>query len=232
MPAETALLQLPLRLTAELSKARACLSEEGMVGLVRAARTFGVYHLRDKWHFVYLEFSLNEKIAVIEDPEVKVRQATPADSEQIRQDIFPHLREEHAYERRYFDRLGENDAHCFLAESDGAIIHYAWVFTDVFRSPMMEVPFDRRRMGANDAYVGPVFTVPGARGMTYLYVLPVLLGYLRDAGVGRALVLVDGRNPAAVAFYRRFGFSIVAGSQPTAGVAGMWQRMVVGRVNR
>ncbi len=199
------------------------------MGLVRAARTFGVYHLRDKWHFVYLEFPLPGEIASLGSPEINVWQAGPSDIDRIRADVFPHLTGDLAHEKRYFDHLGEADARCFVAESGGAIVHYSWVFTDVFRSPMMDVPFDRRLLGKKDAYVGPVFTAPGARGMTYLYVLPRLLAYLRDAGAGRALVLVDGRNPAAVGFYKRLGFRVVSAPQASGSVAGLWQRMVAGR---
>ena len=199
------------------------------MGLVRAARTFGVYHLRDKWHFVYLEFPLSGEIASLDSPEIDVWQAKPSDIDRIRTDVFPHLAGDLAYEKRYFDRLGEADVHCFIAESAGAIVHYSWVFTDIFDSPMMDVPFDRRCLAAGDAYVGPVFTVPGARGMTYLSVLPKLLEYLRDRGSARALVLVDGRTPAAVAFYKRLGFRVLTDIQPSGSVGGFWQRMVVGR---
>jgi hypothetical protein len=218
-----------LRLTSELRKAWTCLREEGVGALVRAAWMFGVYNLRDKWHFVYLEFELTSRIPSIDNPGVQVSRAMPADIDRIRADIFPYLDGEQVYEKRYFDRLGESDVHCFIAESAGAIVHYSWVFTNIFDSPMMDVPFDRCRLSTGDAYVGPVFTVPGARGMTYLSVLPKLLEFIRDGGSARALVLVDGRTPAAVAFYKRLGFCVLTDIQPSGSVGGLWQRMVVGR---
>ncbi len=198
-----------MKLSTELKKAWDCLSEEGPVGLARAVRNFGTYHFHDKWQFVYLEFDLDNTIYEVEDTTLTVRRAKTADRDRIKADIFPHLREEDAYDRKYFGLLGADDPQCFLGEADGSIIHYSWVFSDVFDSPMTGVPFDSSRLRKADSYIGPVFTRPDARGMTYLYVLPVILRYLKDQDKRRTLVLVDGRNPAAVKFYTRLGFKVL-----------------------
>ncbi len=183
------------------------LSDEGPVGLARAARTFATYHLRDKWHFVYLRFSLDTPIYSLEDASITIRRATPGDRKRIETDLFPHLIGAQSADREYFDGLGESGPQCFLAESNGRFVHYSWVFADVFRSPMTRLPFDQSRFRSGDAYVGPVFTSPDARGMTYLHVLPKILHYLKDNGLRRVWVLVDGRNPSAVSFYKRIGFA-------------------------
>ena len=182
------------------------LSDEGPVGLARAACTFATYHLRDKWNFVYLEFSLNDPIYSVEDPSVVVRRATPADRKRIEEELFPHLIGEQSADREYFDNLSEVDPQCFLAESNGRFVHYSWVFADVFASPMTRLPINQSRLRSGDAYVGPVFTSPDARGMIYLHVLPMILNYLKASGLKRVWVLVDGRNPSAVSFYSRIGF--------------------------
>ena len=182
------------------------LSEEGPVGLAKAARTFATYHLRDKWNFVYLSFLLEDPIYSLEDASLVIRRATPADRERIEAELFPQLVGPLSADREYFDDLGDGDPQCFLAESNGRFVHYSWVFADVFASPMTRVPFDQSNLRSGDGYVGPVFTSPDARGMTYFHVLPTILHYLKDNGLRRVWVLVDGRNPAAASFYKRVGF--------------------------
>ena len=182
------------------------LSDEGPAGLARAARTFATYHLRDKWHFAYLCFSCDDPIYSFEDASIVVRRAGADDLERIEADLFPHLTGAESADREYFDGLGKGDPQCFLAESNGRFVHYSWVFTDVFVSPMTRVPFDQSLLRSGDGYVGPVFTSPDSRGMVYLHVLSIILHYMKDNGLKRVWVLVDGRNPSAVSFYKRIGF--------------------------
>lgn len=153
---------------------------------------------------------------------VDIHLATKADRSRIAAELFPTLVGDLAYDRRYFDALGEDDdVQCFLAESDGKIIHYSWVFLDARNSPLVRVPFDRKVLLEGDAYIGPVFTSPDARGLVYLQVLSQILQSLKDGGrIRRLLLMVDGRRPAAVAFYRRLGFKqIDRHGQPVAGAS-------------
>ena len=153
---------------------------------------------------------------------VDIHVATKADRPRIVAELYPTLVGDLAYDRRYFDALGEDDdVQCFLAESDGKIIHYSWVFLDARNSPLVRVPFDRKALLVGDAYIGPVFTSPDARGLVYLQVLSQILQSLKDGGrVRRLLLMVDGRRPAAVAFYRRLGFKqIDRHGQPVAGAS-------------
>ena len=183
------------------------LSDEGPAGLARAARTFATYHFRDKWQFVYLHFSLSDPIYSLTDSSLVVRRATIADRDTIETDIFPYLTGAESGDREYFDYLGATDPQCFLAESEGELVHYSWVFADAFRSPMTRVPIKQSQLQEGDGYIGPVFTRPVARGMVYLHVLPEILHYLKNINLKRVWVLVDGRNPSAASFYKRIGFT-------------------------
>lgn len=185
------------------------LADEGLAGTVTLFTRFATNHLIDKWRFAYFEFLLSAKPPVFASQAgVAVQIATPADRPRIEAELFPTLAGDLAYDRRYFEALGQDDdVKCFLAESGGKIIHYSWVFLDATNSPLLRVPFNRAALRAGDAYIGPVFTSPSARGLVYLQVLSEILRFLHEGGrVQRLLLMVDGRRPAAVAFYRRLGF--------------------------
>ena len=101
---------------------------------------------------------------------------------------------------------------------------WSWVFTDTFNSPIMDTPFDKSKLRTGDSYIGPVFTSPAVRGFVYLHVLPAILSYLKESsGVKRALLLVDGRNSAAVSFYKRAGFKEIVGAQPKTIISSLWR---------
>ena len=202
-----------MNLTVEFQKARRYFAEQGLASSLVAVRSYLRYHLMDKWRFVYLGFTFDRPIRPVEDPSLVVKPTGPADLAQIHQDLFPYLIAEQAYDRRYFEQFGHRGSVCFVAESEGRFVHYSWVFTDVFRSPLVEVPFESSKLRSNDSYIGPVFTVPRSRGMIYFYVLPVILEYLRESGSERVLVLVDGSNNAAVRFYRKLGFVPITDAQ-------------------
>jgi ribosomal protein S18 acetylase RimI-like enzyme len=56
--------------------------------------------------------------------------------------------------------------------------------------------------------------------------LPDILGYLKEnSGAKRALLLVDGRNPAAVSFYKRLGFKEIVNAQPKNIYSFLWRRL-------
>lgn len=183
-------------------------AEEGVVGFFRAARNHLGYHLSHKWRFVYLEFALEKQLTPFKLKEpVAVKIAAPEHLDRIRSQIFPLLVGELSYDRRYFDLLDQPGVKCFLAEINGKLIHYSWVFLDASRSPLMDVPFSKAQLRPGDAYVGPIFTNSSFRGLVYLQVLSVILLHLREAAhVRRVIVFVDGKNPAAVTFYKRMGF--------------------------
>lgn len=202
------------------------IAEGGWIVFFRSVKDSIVYHLRSKWHFVYLEFSLEKTIFsfALKEP-ISVRVASREDYERIQSDIFPFLRGALAYDRKYLELLGEPKIKCFVAEKDGKLVHYSWVFEDVFDSPIIKVPFDHKKLKGGDAYIGPIFTNPDVRGFIYLQVCSTILHYLKENNcASRVIVLVEGGNPSAVTFYQRFGFREIANAQPAGIFSYLWER--------
>ena len=197
-------------------------AREGLVGLFRSVCSYVQYHARSKWSFVYFEFPLERRIFPLNGPDsVVVRIASREDLGRIRSEIFPVLDGEWRYEKRYFDLLDDPEIKCFLAEKDGKLVHYSWVFLDALRSPMRDVPFDERKLRKGDAYIGPIFTNPSARGLIYPRVLVTILRYLKEnRSADRVVLFVQGRNPSAVAFYHRLGFKAIEDAQPGTFLSG------------
>ncbi|MEK7247624.1 MAG: hypothetical protein AAB092_04040 [Chloroflexota bacterium] len=194
------------------------LRKEGPSGVRRKAGEFLAYHLDLKWHFVYLSFGLaQEFMRVPMTSALTVRVATPADLGRINAELFPEMTGEQTYETRYFGLLGQDDVRCFVAERDGVLVHYSWVFLNASTSPLMDTPFDRRMLREGDVYVGPVFTSPKVRGFIYPQVLASIVRYLKEAPAATRIVLfVQGKNPAAVTYYKRLRFDemVNAGARP------------------
>ena len=195
------------------------LLDEGPASLFRKIREYIRYNLDSKWHFVYLQFELEKEFSRIPMSEtLTVRVASTADTGRIRSELFPEMKGEQSYEKKYFDLLGRDGVRCFVAESEGRFVHYSWVFLDAQASPMVEVPFDQLNLRSGDVYIGPVFTVPGTRGFIYPQVLSSIVRYLKEyPGATRIVLFVWGKNPAAVSFYKRLGFSEIDNSQPRTG---------------
>lgn len=126
----------------------------------------------------------------------------------IRRELFPKLVGGLEYDKRYFQFIGSEDVKYITAEIDGELIHYSWLFLDARRSPLMQVPFHKEQFRPGDVFIGPVFTVPAARGLwVYPYVLSFIVRYLRKNRLWKSvLIFVDGRKKAACPFYKRLGF--------------------------
>jgi ribosomal protein S18 acetylase RimI-like enzyme len=196
-------------LAEKLRCAKAILADKGLINFCQAIYGYIVYHLSTKWHFVYYELPLEQKIFSLKTKEpITVKIATFEDLERIKADIFPDLVGGMESDKRYFKFIGHPGIQCFLAEREGKLIYYAWVFMDAFDSLIMEVPFDKTKLRAGDAFIGSVFTAPAVRGMSvHPCVLSTILDYLRANGCARrVLFFVDGKNTSAQAFYERLGF--------------------------
>lgn len=193
-----------MSVTARLSR---LIARHGVAGSFRQAAKFVRYHLVDTRQFVYFEFLLDKPIPTFAAPPGCVaREATSADRSQVVHDVFPDLVGDLAHDRHYFETLGADEGvRCFLGEVNGRIVHYSWVILDARQSPVASLPIGPLREG--DAYLGPVFTSPRARGLVYPFVLGIILHELRRLGRRRVLLMVDGRRPAAVGFYVRLGFA-------------------------
>jgi ribosomal protein S18 acetylase RimI-like enzyme len=211
----------------KIRQAHRIISEEGPVWFLRRLYGYLIYHLSGKWHFVYFELPLEQEISSFQLKEpITVRIATPEDLASIKSELFPLLEGDLSNDKRYFDLMDQPATKCFLAERDGKLIHYSWVFLEALNSPLMNVPFNKSKLRSGDAYIGPIFTSPAVRGFIYLQVLSTILHYLKDnSGGERALLLVDGRRRSAVSFYKRLGFTEIVGAQPTGILPYLWQRL-------
>ena len=191
------------------------LSDAGPAGALRKIARHLRYHLDDKWRFVYLQFPLAASVSAMPpNPALDVRVATRADLSRIHDELVPEMQGEQIYDKRYFDRLGDDEVVCFIAERDGRLIHYSWVFLDLFASPLAGAPVDRRSICEGDVFVGPVFTIPAARGFVYPHVLTAITRYLQVRPKARRIVLfVYEKNPGAVAFHKRMGFTEIENAQ-------------------
>lgn len=196
-------------LGAKIAQALRVLVNTGPSGVVRKMRDHLRYHLDDKWRFVYLQFDLSvQTVTMAPNSALTIRVATMADAARIHSELFTEMQGEQSYDKRYFDLLGRDDVLCFVAERGGRLIHYSWVFFDVGASPMVETPVDRRCLREGDVFVGPVFTVPDARGFVYPHVLSAIIRQLQGTlGARRIVLFVYEKNQGAVAFHKRMGFT-------------------------
>lgn len=203
----------PVRSTGlnKLARAARLVVHQGPAELFRKLREYFVYHLDSKWHFVYLGFALEKEFSRIpESSKLTVRVAEEADLPRIERELFPEMTGEQEDEKKYFGLIGTSGICCFVAERDGRLVHYSWVFLNASASPIIDTPFKRSLLRVGDSYVGPVFTVPGARGFIYPQVLANIVRYLKGRpGLARIVVLVQGKNPAAVSFYKRMDFAVI-----------------------
>jgi len=192
----------------KINYAKKLIREKGIKGFLPALGDFLHYHLKNKWHFVYLEWKLeNPVICFPKQDALVVRQATTDDLNKIKRDLFPYLLGALEYEKRYFQYLGHQKVKCFVAEKDNKLVHYSWVFISAMQSPLAKTPFDSKNFKPTDVYVGPIFTSPSFCGFIYPYVLGAIQQFLiENTSASRVIVLVQGLNPAAVSFYKRLGF--------------------------
>jgi hypothetical protein len=211
----------------KVKEAKGIISQGGLIRFLQVLFAYLVYHLYSKWRFVYFEFSLQQPPFSfhINEP-ILVRIAAPDDINRIKAEIFPLLEGGSSNDKRYFRVLDQPDIKCFLAEKDEKLVHYSWVFMDASKSLLMHVPLDKRRLRQRDAFIGPVFTCPTARGLIYLQVLSTILHYLQTNDyASRVLIFVDGGNPAAIPFYKRLGFKEIVDAQPKSVFSFLWQRL-------
>ena len=208
-----------------LSVVARILAKQGLFGVLRVMWNHAVYHLQDKWNFVYLEFPLDGNF--VEFPKLEgldSRIATVSDVVHLEAEFFGSSKWPDDYDRRYLPLIGSSGVWCFLGERDGKLVHYSWVFLDASSSPLAEVPFEVSRLKPGDVYIGPVFTDPSARGFVYPSVLSTIVGKLREhVDSKRILVLVAGDNRPAISFYKKMGFREIAGNTRGGALGFLWR---------
>ena len=163
---------------------------------------------------IYLEKSLDDSIFNIPntDESLVVRVAEKKDIEKIKTNIFPYLTARDIdNDGRYFNRIGDDDFTCFIAEKDGSVVHFFLVYENALNSPLTKTPFNKSIIQDAEAYLGNTFTIPEARGLWIAPIsLSIILLYLRDTvKAKKAYVLVHKDTPGADAFYKKLGFNVI-----------------------
>lgn len=167
------------------------------------------YRLYDERHFVYFAFLLDRPFPVFPaQAPLAIRCAGPEDLPRIERELFPYLGDVAEGDKRYFPLIGKEGISCFLAEEDGRLVHYSWLFTDLRHAPIMHTPLDKKKLRGGDVFIGPVFTLPSVRGRwVFPVVLQAIIEYVEQHTVARRVILfVFEKNPGAVAFFSRLGF--------------------------
>ena len=197
----------------KLSRALGIFTNEGVSGLFKHLQNYIRYHVKDKWRFIYFELNLTEVYYSLPemDASLVVRRAMFGDIKKIQDDIYPFMTSKQEFDKRYIERIGDDDFECFFAEKNGKVVHYFIVFNSALNSPLLQTPFDKKKILPNDAYLGNAFTVPEARGIWIVpHVLLSIISYFHNKkNMRRALLLVHEDTPGAVGFFKRLGFNVI-----------------------
>ena len=172
----------------------------------------------EKWRFIYFEidlsishFSLPKK-----DDSLLIRRAETKDYTKKKNDIYPYMGHKQEFDKKYLEQISKSNINCFIAEIDNKIIHYFMVFDSAIESPLVQTPFDKKRITRHDSYLGNAFTIPNARGKWITpHVVLAIIEYLKDeTDSTRALLLVHKDTPGAVGFFNRLGFKVIENAYP------------------
>jgi ribosomal protein S18 acetylase RimI-like enzyme len=109
-------------------------------------------------------------------------------------------------ELRHFARRLAHGRYCFLALDGENLAAYCWASTQV------EFDIDNLEMQLRpgDAYVDDAYTVPAYRRQRIQTVVHLFrLGYMRDLGCRRAILIVDDKNIASQGLVRKLGYQDV-----------------------
>ena len=202
----------------KLSKILGILINRGIFELLKRFQDYIHHHLRDKWRFIYFELNLTEvNYSLPEmDESLVVKRAKHGDIKKIQDDMYPFMTTKQEFDKRYIEQIGDDGFECFVAEKNGKVVHYFMVFNNALNSPLIQTPFDEKKILPNDAYLGSAFTVPEARGIWIVpHVLLSIISYFHDKeNMQRALLLVHEDTPGAVGFFKRLGFSVINNASP------------------
>jgi len=202
----------------KLSKILGILINRGIFELLKRFQDYIHHHLRDKWRFIYFELNLTEvNYSLPEmDESLVVKRAKHGDIKKIQDDMYPFMTTKQEFDKRYIEQIGDDGFECFFAEKDGKVVHYFMVFNNALNSPLIQTPFDKKKILPNDAYLGSAFTTPEARGIWIVpHVLLSIISYFHDKeNMQRALLLVHEDTPGAVGFFKRLGFSVINNASP------------------
>jgi hypothetical protein len=174
---------------------------------------YAKYNLIDKWGFIYLEHDLDDSSFNMPemDGSLVVRIAQVDDIEKIKNEMYPYMKEDHEYDKKFVDRIGDDDFRCFIALNDNVIVQYFMVYPRATESPLVKTPFNNKYIHDDCSYLGSTFTVPKARGMWVVPIsLAVIIKFLRDEQKQKKVyVLVHKNTLGAKEFYVRLNFAVV-----------------------
>jgi ribosomal protein S18 acetylase RimI-like enzyme len=150
------------------------------------------------------------------DASLVVKRAVQADIKKIQDDIYPFMTTKQEFDKRYIEQIGDDGFECFVAEKNGKVVHYFMVFNNALNSPLIQTPFNEKKILPSDAYLGSAFTVPEARGIWIVpHVLLSIISYFHDKkNMQRAILLVHEDTPGAAGFFKRLGFSVINNASP------------------
>ncbi|MBU2510538.1 hypothetical protein KJ966_04340 [bacterium] len=192
------------------------LRNKGVFETVKLIKKYILYNLKEKWRFVYFELDLNKEIFTLPpiDGSISIRRSVREDIPRIQSELYPVFTDKQEYDKRHIVQMGNNGIECFIAEKDYKIVHYFMVFVNALKSPLIDTPFDKRKILQGDAYLGNAFTNPNCRGTWIVpHVLLEVIDFLKKTGeVKRILLLVHEGTPGAVVFFKRLGFNIIDNS--------------------
>jgi ribosomal protein S18 acetylase RimI-like enzyme len=106
-------------------------------------------------------------------------------------------------ELRHFARRLAHGRYCFLALDGENLAAYCWASTQIeFDIDNLEM-----RLRPGDAYVDDAYTVPAYRRQRIQTAVHLFrLGYMRDLGCQRAILIVDEKNTASQRLVRKLGY--------------------------
>jgi len=106
-------------------------------------------------------------------------------------------------EQRHFGRRLANGRRCFLALDGENLAAYCWASTEIrFEIDNLELPLQPGDVYVDDAYTVPAYRRKGIQTAVHLY----RLGYMRDLGCRRAILIVDVKNTASQRLIRKLGY--------------------------
>ena len=178
--------------------------------------TFSIlkYRLYEQWNFTYFTICLNDFSLVTNNSNKIIRKASLSDVDKIINDIYPRLNGYGENDKKYLENPDKYSV--FLCEKEKRFIHYFLVFEDPKKSPLMRTPINKKFINNESAYLGSAFTVPEERGLWIItYSVSFIIKYLKkNTDVKKVILLVHNKTPAAIEFYQRLGFVIIANAAP------------------
>jgi len=165
-------------------------------------------HLFDKWDYIYFKYNLKNHICTnncLKDFNFKF--ALKSDLHIIENDIYPILTKTQINDYNDFLKIGNTDFDCVLCTYNEKIVHYLFIYKNIYKSPLSKTPLRKNNYDINDIYIGSAFTNPDYRGH---WIMPESLNFVLNeyskSNFNNAILLVYKKKPGATGFYKRFGF--------------------------